>query len=457
MVEADKWDSLQVALMNQNDVRLREHVGIVTNDTSTHQFGFFVTSLKNRAWVGMEDYVMADHPIFGESCPVLAVVKELRNYEEVVGTTVNEKSIETVATSEILGYVDMRYPEIRLMRKLSVPPSPGSKVYLPSFEFLEDVLLRDLKGKPFMHPLHLGTLESQAVAKSGDVRPLSFSLNAEDLTHQHLLIAGVSGSGKTHTATVIVEELANKTRYPVVVLDPHGEYLTVGLAGRHLQELKADDPTTMKNYPFSFRVSLYAYDPDRAVKTLKRLEVESGKGDRFSVESVPGEWSKVCGGKAEAEMKEALKEGVKPGQVAIIDANGLPAGERASFFTCCVRALWHARIQGSMEPFFLVVEDSATVETETLERIASEGRKAGVSLCLLSQHPADVSRTVLSQMSAQLIGRTTDTGDLECLKNMAGDKYALLPQLTRGEWIANGITMIRPTGVRVRERYSFGA
>jgi DNA helicase HerA-like ATPase len=395
-----------------------------------------------------------DHPVFGESCPLLAVVKELRNYEEVVGTTVNEKSVETVATSEIQGYVDLRDPEARPLRELSVPPSPGSKVYLPSFEFLEDVLLRDLKGKPFVHSLRLGILESQAVAKSGEVKPLSFCMNAEDLMNQHLLIAGVSGSGKTHTAMVIVEELANKTRYPVVVLDPHGEYLTVGLAGRHLQELTADDPATMKNYPFSFRVSLYAYDPDRAVKTFKRLGVESGKGGKFSVESVPGEWSKACSGKAEAEMKEALKEGVKPSQVAIIDASGLPEDERGNFFTCCVKALWQARVQGSTEPFMLVVEDSATVETETLERIASEGRKAGVSMCLLSQHPTKVSRAVLSQTGAQLIGRSTDAGDLECLKNMVGDKYALMPQLTRGKWIANGITMIKPTGVRVRERYS---
>jgi DNA helicase HerA-like ATPase len=119
-----------------------------------------------------------------------------------------------------------------------------------------------------------------------------------------------------------------------------------------------------------------------------------------------------------------------------------------------VKALWQARDQGGVEPFMLVVEDSAIVEKQTLNRIASEGRKAGVSLCLLVQHPTELSSAVLSQTSAQLIGRTMDARDLECLKNMAGDKCALLPQLARGEWIANGITMIRPTGVRVRERYS---
>jgi DNA helicase HerA-like ATPase len=440
--------------MNQNEVRLREHVGIVTSDTTTSRFGFFVTSLKNKAWVGMEDYVMVDHPVFGEDCPLLAVVKEIRNYEEVVGTTVNEKSVETVATSEILGYVDMRDPETRPLRKLSVPPSPGSKVYLPSFEFLEDILLRDTRGRPITHPLHLGTIKSQAFTKSGEVKPLNFCLNAEDLTRQHLLITGVSGCGKTHTATIIIEELANKTHHPVVILDPHGEYFTVGLPGKHLQTLGVDSLAEMKSYPFDFRVSLRAYDADSAAKTLKMLDVESGKGGSFTVERFPVEWPKTCDGKVEAEMKEALKDTVKPDQVTIIDAKGMMDDERDNFFTCCARALWRARVAGNVEPFVLVVEDSAIVETQTLEKIASEGRKAGVSLCLLSQHPTEISRAVLSQMSTQLIGRTADAGDLECLKNMAGDKYALLAQLTRGEWIANGMTMVRPTEIHVRERYS---
>jgi hypothetical protein len=444
-----KW-----VLLNQNEVRLREHVGIVTSDTTTSRFGFFVTSLKNRAWVGMEDYVMVDHPVFGDACPLLAVVKEVRNYEEVVGTTVNEKSVETVATSEILGYVDLRDAEARPLRKLTVPPSPGSKVYLPSYEFLEDILLRDLKGKPFSHPLNLGTLQSQAVAKSGDVKPLKFCLNAEDLFQQHMLIAGVSGSGKTHTAAVIVEELANKTHYPVVILDPHSEYLTVGFAGNHLLEVGADDPAALKSYPFDFRVSLYTHDPEIATKTLKKLEVPSETRSRFAISSAPSEWSSACNEKTEAKKKEALKDAVQAGQITIFDANGIPDDERSNFFTCCAKALWQSRVEGTIDRFILVVEDSATIGAKTLEKIASEGRKAGVSLCLLSQHPTEIDKAVLSQMSDQLIGRTTDSNDLDYLKNMAGEKYALLPQLTRGEWLANGMTFVRPTAVLVRNRYS---
>jgi len=52
------------------------------------------------------------------------------------------------------------------------------------------------------------------------------------------------------------------------------------------------------------------------------------------------------------------------------------------------------------------------------------------------------------------LGRTTNTGDLERLKNMALEKAADLPKLAKGEWIVNGITMRRPLKVLIRERYS---
>ena len=440
--------------MNPNDIRLREHMGIVTSDTSTRQFGFFVTPLKNRTSIGTEDYVMVDHPVHGELCPLLAVVKEIRNYEEVVGTTIGEKTVETVATSEILGYVDLRNPEVKPLRKLAVAPSPGSKVYMPYSEFLEDVLLRDLNGKPFGHALHVGTLESHATFKNGEARPLNFYLNAEDFTRQHLLIAGMTGAGKTHTATVIVEELANKSECCVVVLDSYGEYVTVGVAGKRLKELGAEGPAAIKHYPFDFNVSVYACDHDGVVKTLKRCGVDVGKEDRFSVRSASNRWPKACDEKAEAEMKHALSEGIKSSRVTVIDAKGLPKDERRNFLACCVRALWQARVDGSVEPFVLVVEEAEAVEAETLGRIASEGRKAGVSLCLLSQHPTEISGAVLSQMSTLLIGRTTDAGDLEYFRNVAGEKCVLLPQLTTGEWIVNGIDLRRPAKVFVRDRYS---
>jgi hypothetical protein len=172
------------------------------------------------------------------------------------------------------------------------------------------------------------------------------------------------------------------------------------------------------------------------------------------VESVRSELFDASYDKAGTKIKETVTNMLRSRTVTILDAQGMPETERSKFFTRCADMLWRAKMREDANPFVLILEDSATIEKETLETIASEGRKAGVSLCLLSQHPADLSSAVLSQMGAQLMGRTTDTEDLECLKNMAGDKLTLLPQLTRGEWVANGMTLMKPRTIDVRERYS---
>ena len=442
--------------MDPNEIRLKAHLGIVTSDTSTVQFSFFVTPLKNRTWVGKEDYVMIDHPVFGELCPVLAMVKEIRNYEEVVGTSVRvgEKSVEMVAVGEIIGYVDLRDSKAKPMRKLFVPPNTGSRVYLPYFEFLEDVFLRGVDGRLFEHALHVGRLESLANDRKGDAKPLNFCLDAEDFSRQHFLVAGVSGAGKTHTASVIVEELANKTGCHMVVLDPYGEYTTVGAAGSRFKELVEDGGVSAEDYLFDFEVSIYCCDPERVSNDLKKRGIRLGRNARFSVNPVSGRWMETPGKEAEVEMKNVLKEGVDSSQVTVIGSRGLSPGETRNFFACCVRALWSGRVDGSVEPFVLVVEEAESLDAETLGRIASEGRKFEVSLCLLSQHPTDIDRRVLSQMGTQFMGRTTDAGDLEYLRNMAGEKSSLLPQLRTGEWIVNGITLKRPTKVFVRDRYS---
>lgn len=429
--------------MDLTEVRLKEHLGIVTGETSTGHFSFFVTPLRNKTWVGKEDYVVIEHPVLGERCPLIAVVREIKNYEEVVGSTVNEKSVKATATADVLGYVDLRDDEKRPLQKSFMAPSPGSKVYLPYLEFLEDLFLRDFEGKPFEHALHVGSLESHAPGKDGSIRQLDFCLDAKDFEKQHFLISAMTGAGKTHTATVIVEELASKAGWPIVVLDSYGEYTTVGLLAKRLRE----------GHSFNFGVSIHSCDSKHVADKLGKFEIASGKASRFSVETVADRWLKTLDGKMEAEIRDELKGDVKPNHVVIIDSKGVLSGERRKLFTNCVRALWRGRVEGSVKPFVLVVEEPEFVEAEMLERVASEGRKFGVTMCLLSQHPSGLSSRVSSQLGFQFMGRTTNAADLECLTSMAGEKSVLLPQLARGEWIVGGISL-RPTKVYVRVRYS---
>jgi hypothetical protein len=102
----------------------------------------------------------------------------------------------------------------------------------------------------------------------------------------------------------------------------------------------------------------------------------------------------------------------------------------------------------------MMVEENKALEEETLKKIASEGRKMGISMCLLTQHPAEIDGLVMSQMGTQFMGRTTTGTDLECLRNFTEENVQSLSQLRTGEWIVNGMTLFQPTRIFVRDRYS---
>src|SRR3990170_6466289 len=128
--------------MTQPAIRVKEQIGIVTNDTSTRQLCFLVSPLKNRTTVVEKEYVLLDHPTQGETSQLIAEVTEIRSYEEIGGTSLNDKIAgNRIATAHILGYVNLQ-DENKPIQKLLTPPNPGSRVYLPYAEFLDDTFKR---------------------------------------------------------------------------------------------------------------------------------------------------------------------------------------------------------------------------------------------------------------------------------------------------------------------------
>jgi len=424
-------------------VHVNEHLGIVTSGTSTTQFSFFLTPLEDRITVRKNDYIITDHPVLGEKSPVLAEVTEINNHEKAIGSTFTEKAIEMVATCDIIGTVDLRQPKTKILETLLSPPEVGTKVYLPYYEFLEDTFTRDQKGKQYQNPLHIGTMQTFASTKNGDKQNPHFYINDHDFLQQHFLVSGQTGTGKTHTATILVEELANKTTMPLVILDSHGEYSTVGFKGK-------DSP---KKYLFDFKLSIYASKPKKVHNTLKSAEVKLEPKNRLSIKSIPDQWTDSDKKNIEYVGKK-LEESIRSNRITILDAEGLSLEEKREFFTVCIQSLMKSRIKERGKPLLLIVEEAKTVDNEAMQRIASEGRKLGISLCLLTQNPSELNGRVLSQMGTQILGRTTNPEDLECLKKMALEKVLDLPKLATGEWIINGITLRRPTKLIVRDRYS---
>jgi hypothetical protein len=101
-------------------------------------------------------------------------------------------------------------------------------------------------------------------------------------------------------------------------------------------------------------------------------------------------------------------------------------------------------------------EDADAVQKQALgafERIAKEGRKYGFSILVVSQRPADVSRTILSQCNNFMALRLTNETDQGVIKRLMPDSLAgmtsILPLLDTGEALLLGDAVLLPTRVKL--------
>jgi hypothetical protein len=157
------------------------------------------------------------------------------------------------------------------------------------------------------------------------------------------------------------------------------------------------------------------------------------------------------------DQNPLLDEGIKPKQITIANLQGLTMTKKRQTYTALLNNWWTTRLMSAGEPFILIVEEPRILEESILTTLAVEGKKNGVTMCLLCQHPSEMNRRVLSQMGTQIMGRTIDVQDLQSLTHMALDKSILLPQLKTGEWIINGLHLHQPTKIHIRNRYTINS
>jgi DNA helicase HerA-like ATPase len=392
--------------MDLSNVRIREHFGLVSNDTNTGQFSFLVSPPKNRGSVEKQDYVLLDHPLFGEACQILSVIKEITSYEEVTGSTIGDKMGKMLATVDIVGYVDLRR-EIKPLRKVLVPPNPGSRVYVPLTKFLEDIFNRNALGNPFTQPLHLGLLEASSAEVTDNISNIKCFIDANNLTSNHTLIAATAGAGKTHLSKVLIQELLAKTSVPTIVFDDYAEYINLNVTGQ---------------------VNVLKAKPDKT------------ENKRTQPKTLP-----------EKTEKETLAKEIKTKQATVLNTQGLTSEEKQTFYKNTLKTLLNLRTEETIPPTLLIVENAENLKGEALDQIVNEGRKTGITLCLISTHPTELGGKILSQIGNQIIGKTTDKTDVEYLQNITNSVNGALPSLAVGEWIINSINASRPMKAQIRE------
>src|SRR3982751_2045893 len=101
-----------------------------------------------------------------------------------------------------------------------IPPRPGDPVFLASSETLSSCLSPKRAGET--GSAHVGSLLTREAGEGPVV------LSIKDVVSTHLAILASTGSGKSYTAGVLVEELMSPyNRAAVLIVDPHGEYDTL--------------------------------------------------------------------------------------------------------------------------------------------------------------------------------------------------------------------------------------
>ncbi|MHC1572938.1 MAG: ATP-binding protein, partial [Candidatus Syntropharchaeales archaeon] len=167
-----------------------------------------------------------------------------------------------------------------------------------------------------------------------------------------------------------------------------------------------------------------------------------------------------------SDSPTALEELVKPRKASIIDMKGVDPKLQEIIVSQLASQLFDARKMGKIPPLMLVIEEAhnfcpekgigKAISSEILRTIASEGRKFGLGLLVISQRPARVDKNILSQCNTQIILKVTNPNDLKALsKGLEGMSTDLEEEIKR---IPAGMALIvsndieKPVLVDVRVR-----
>ena len=180
----------------------------------------------------------------------------------------------------------------------------------------------------------------------------------------------------------------------------------------------------------------------------------------------------------EGTLKSLIGYGEKQSNVTIIDLSGVPFEVLSITVSLISRILfeygYHYKVMRTQTnetintdaPLLLVYEEAHKYVPNSdlarfrasklsIERIAKEGRKYGVTLLLSSQRPSEISETIFSQCSNFLAMRLTNPSDQNYVSRLLPDTLGnlcdKLPTLGAGEALLIGEAVVMPSLVKIAQ------
>ncbi|MDY7106560.1 MAG: ATP-binding protein [Actinomycetota bacterium] len=327
---------------------------------------------------------------------------------------------------------------------------------------------------------------------------------------RHTFLCGQSGSGKTYTTGVLLEELLTGTDLPIVVLDPNSDYVRIAelagevdpAVGEHYVGRASDLivargrgaggellASHVSDLPLGVQAGMLDLDPIDDLgdfAALRRLTAslsalfsaaeltEAAEADgtdaglrlaqRLRNLDVP-DWGLWC---REGEGS-LVHTGVVDHRGVIIDLGSVATPREVALASLVVlQVLWNRRHE--RRPRLIVIDEAhnlfptdahdavgrALVELGV--RIAGEGRKFGLHLLLCTQRPAKLHPNVLSQCDNLVMLRVNSRTDVDELaavfSHVPEGMIRRAPSLRQGEVLVAGPIAPIPRYLRTRRRLS---
>lgn len=190
---------------------------------------------------------------------------------------------------------------------------------------------------------------------------------------------------------------------------------------------------------------------------------------RFTFLFKPGDdLSPDVDGKTKGDLHDVVRSWVghdKP--LTVLDVSALPSEVLSTIVGTLVRIVYDMLfwaldlpISGRLQPLLIVLEEAHIFLPEggdsaahrTISRIAKEGRKYGIGLCVVTQRPVEIESTVLSQCGTLIALRLTNSADRAkveaAMPDDLGALSGMLPALRTGEGMVLGEAMPIPSRIQ---------
>ncbi|MBE6497380.1 MAG: ATP-binding protein [Methanobrevibacter sp.] len=457
-------------------------VGICVGETSLTEVTFISDKMPK---VG--EYVTIEY----DGKQVLGMIENLIRGNDALNVDINDfKAIQKISKIgvdenyirgkvKILGDVN---DNLKLPR---TPVLPGTEIRLADKDILKEIF-------KVRNPLKLGTLVNQS--------DVEVNVDANPILSRHLAILAMTGAGKSNTVSVLIDQLLSYS-VPVFVFDMHGEYKNATFPNgnvnvinpkinphymefheikrlvnipsngyiqeRHFRRAFKEAKTMLSDgrassnnflqimYDILYEKSLEEGSDKQIVDVMNKIDDSMDRYSKLFDKNASNILSNIKAGYVNVLDLSQVDEFVASVLVSHILRNSLQRSKNAAH-SDDKKALLDNSVFFILEEAHILAPNKRESDSKRwIQRVAREGRKFGLGLCLVSQSPKTVDHDALSQMNNMIILRLVEPEDQRHVQSasesLSQDLVNQLPSLNVGEAIVLGLMSKVPTLVKIDE------